>query len=683
MSSVQRNVLRGALYSSSRLFRANFAVGLTPFIVVNRCCNYSTASSPSPPEAAEKLVDSTPANPRMVADMKALKHGKLISSEIVDSMIKAKFEHLTPVQQKSIIPILESEKGLVVRAKTGTGKTLAFVIPTLDAAIKRTGAPKTTSLIVAPTRDLAQQIVMEYKKVIQFLPRHLAKKCEIGIIMGGNSTKKRPDPRNPPAIIVATPGRLADQIRSPSVSNMFSELEYRVYDEADRILDEGFRDEIDVINDRLVQARRSNKSEKPFKSVCYSATIANELEDFAVSEFGAEYEFVDCVDKNEPEAHENIHQELVVTSDAKESFNAAASYIVSEMERKNFKAIVFLPTVTSCDWFYKLLKECAHSELYDSRFARKLGSRTLRLNGKMTQVARDRAVREFRSTSHGVLVATDVAARGMDFSDVTDVIQIAPSTDMADYVHKIGRTARAGRKGKATLFLSKLEAPYAKKLVTTKKINFAEKLDVKEVPQFGTDVLGVTKLPMEDIEEFANAYLSFRAQCCSIYKIDKYSSIKETLALYRSLLDDPEAKLASSENFLRNIFQLSREEAEPFFHLPAGYRGPQKKSFNQNKSSARRGRFDSNNRNNRLSSYGSRDSYKKRSYNDFEQSDSYNKRSYGDFNQRDSYKKRGQDEFRGESKRYNSNRKPFRGNRDGSGSDYKPKRRYDDYENDW
>ncbi|KAG7191717.1 uncharacterized protein KQ657_002853 [Scheffersomyces spartinae] len=678
MSFIKRNILGLVIRSknelvSSKAFKRN--IGLFP---ISR--TYSTeGSSTEASTVSDAETVTTPVNSRIVSDMKSLKKNNLISADIVDSMIKAKFEHLTPVQQKSIIPILESEKGLVVRAKTGTGKTLAFVIPTLDAAIKRQGPPKTTSLIVAPTRDLAQQIVMEYKKVIQFLPRSLAKKCDIGIIMGGNSTKKRPDPRNPPAIIVATPGRLADQIRSPSVSHMFSELEYRVYDEADRILDEGFRDEIDSINDRLIQARRHNKNEKPFKSVCYSATIANELEDFAVSEFGAEYEFVDCVDKNEPEAHENIHQELVYTNDAQQSFNAAASYIVNEMERKNFKAIVFLPTVTGCDWFFKLLRECSHSELYDSRLTKKFGSRTLRLNGKMTQVARDRSVREFRSTSHGVLVATDVAARGMDFSDVTDVIQIAPSTDMADYVHKIGRTARAGRKGKATLFLSKLEAPYSKKLISSKKINFANKLNAEEVPEFSKDILSTVKLPMEDVEEFANAYLSFRAQCSAIYKIDKYASIKETLALYRTLVDDPEAKLSASENFLKNIFQLSRDEAEPFFHLPSGYRGPQRKSFNnQNKSSARRGRFDSNRGGNyqRLSGgYGSRDSYKKRN-ND----DEYRTRNYDDFNQRDSFKRRSNnDDFRGSNK-YNSDRKNYnKGTRDNFGS----RRRNDHSDEDW
>jgi len=496
----------------------------------------------------------------------------LVHKDILKALNLAKFKTLTPVQEKSLVPILK-ENGVVCRAKTGTGKTLAFVIPTLQCALEnfdptRGARGKVHALVIAPTRDLALQIESEYKKIIQNMPNQAKNKVRIEVHMGGRKTK----PSNfAPAIVIATPGRLNDNLSKSRFANMFTDLKYRVYDEADRLLDEGFSVTLDDIDNQLKQVRSmATITNASFKSVLFSATVDKSVSNFAKSVMGEDYKFINCVDENEPEAHENIEQTLVKTNTIGESFNGALAYIINNMSNSGFKAMVFLPTVTATDWFYSMLMNAKDKDMYDTQKTRKYGSKILRLHGKMSQAARDRTVRDYRRLSHGILVCTDVAARGLDFSDVSDVVQMGPSSEVADYIHKIGRTARAGASGRSILFLSSAEKNYSKALQSKRGVQFKHEIkyetaeeDGELVKQIGADV--------EDVESFIPTFLGFYKQVGSAYRIAQHDSLSQIIDYYRFLINDPEAKLSVGKGFLRNVISVPPRDASLYFDVPGGF----------------------------------------------------------------------------------------------------------------
>lgn len=542
------------------------------------------ASEVSQPENLELLKETGLPKQETATFAELAKTGHVHKS-ILSAITRANFKTLTPVQDKSLVPILEEEKGVVCRAKTGTGKTLAFVIPTLQCALEnielsRDSKGKVQALVIAPTRDLALQIENEYKKILQYMPHKFKNKLRIEVHMGGRKTRTG---SVAPAIVIATPGRLNDNLHNSRFADMFSDLKYRVYDEADRLLDEGFSITLDDIDRRLKDVREMLESTSTFKSVLFSATVDKTVSNFARSVIGEEYKFINCVDENEPEAHENIEQTLIKTNNVGESFNAALSFIINNMTNNGFKAMVFLPTITATDWFYSMLMNARDRELYDTRQTRKLGSKILRLHGKMSQTARDRTVRDYRRLSHGILVCTDVAARGLDFSDVSDVVQMGPSSEVADYIHKIGRTARAGASGKSILFLSSLEKNYIKALQTKRGVKFAHEIkheaaeaDRKLVAEIGSHA--------EDVESFIPAFLGFYKQIGSAYKISERDSLAQIMDYYRFLLGDSEAKLSVGKGFVRHVLNIPPREASLYFEVPGGFNFS---ATNNNRSSKR------------------------------------------------------------------------------------------------
>lgn len=502
-----------------------------------------------------------------------LENSKKLDKNVLKGLKLSNFTTFTPVQEKSILPMLNEENGIVVRAKTGTGKTLAFVVPTLQSVFERLlnskGSKKIHSLVIAPTRDLALQIEAEYKKVLKNLPKNIQLLCKVGLIMGGRRSEI--NYRFPPAIVIATPGRLEASLRDKRVALSFSHLKYRVYDEADRILDQGFRETLDNIADSLEAARKEANNDSKLKSVLFSATIDSSVSNFAVSTIGKDYKYIDCVDENEPEAHENIAQTLVKTDSIYDSFNGSVSYVVKNMANKGFKSIVFLPTITSADWYHSVLNSAKHKGLIDSKISRSYESRILKLHGKMSQAARDRTVKEFRRTKHGILVCTDVAARGLDFTDVSDVVQMCPSSAVADYTHKIGRTARAGAKGKSILFLSDFEKRYIRALQIERGVEFAEEIEYKDFEGYTDDILTEIGSFEPDVDAFIQTFLGFQKQVTSVYRFQDNRMLEEVIGLYRRLMGDPDLKLKVSFNFVKHVLHLHPRDAEPYFEVPGGF----------------------------------------------------------------------------------------------------------------
>lgn len=558
--------VRPALYDIMRCGSARL------FSTTLRRLNASTDTQA--PHNGDPIATAEQSSKPIAVPFSSLKDLTKLDRSIYSGLKQRKLDTMTVVQERAIVPMMKTETGIVVRAKTGTGKTLAFAIPCIQAALentKQTMKGHAQALIVAPTRDLALQIEAEFKKITLQQSRSVQRKNEIKILIGGR--RNDINPRSTPAIIIATPGRLEAILRNPKMLPMFSDLKFRVYDEADRLLDQGFAPTLEVIEERLQEARQDAlEPNLTLRTALFSATVDDAVTLFAQDTIGNDYEYINCVEKDAEESHENIHQGIVRTKTIKDSFEASFSYILDHMNDKDFKAIVFLPTVTGTEYYFRLLQAAKDENLNDIHTkGRKYGSRILRLHGKMSQAARDRTVRDFRRISHGVLVCTDVAARGLDFNDVSHVIQMCPSSTVADYIHKIGRTARAGARGKARIFISEPEMKFINTLQRERGIKFKDDVEYVQDPNTAQHFQRLGASEPEALEEFLKTFLGFASSVTGVYNFNKKKIIDESFALYRHILNDPSAKLRIGRLFVTEVLRLPGHEAAQYFDVPGGF----------------------------------------------------------------------------------------------------------------
>lgn len=322
----------------------------------------------------------------------------------------------TLVQAQSIPDILNG-KDVAVSAQTGSGKTAAFVLPALQQLTTQQRAKKTRVLILTPTRELANQISKAaslYGKFLQF---------NIVDLVGGMPYHQQiRNLARGADIIVATPGRLLDHIEQKRVD--LSNIQMLVLDEADRMLDMGFIDDVHAIAN-LTPANR--------QTLLFSATLDNKL----VSITRRLLKNPVRIDlSNERITAPQIRQELYKTSNAQYKFRLLKHFL---NEANIYKAIIFSATKINAD---KLA-----NQLRDEGFA------AAALHGDLRQNVRNRTIDQLRRDKIQILVATDVAARGIDISDITHVINYDLPRFCQDYVHRIGRTGRAGKSGIAISFV--------------------------------------------------------------------------------------------------------------------------------------------------------------------------------------------------------------------------------------
>lgn len=503
-----------------------------------------------------------------VIDIGDLQNDAVFDSRISRAVKKMNISALTPVQAQLVVPILANDRGVVCRAKTGTGKTLAFVIPSVQTAIdyngqRKRGMGKVHTLVIAPTRDLALQIQDEYNKIL-LSDRNLARLCSVRLVIGG---KKGTAMRDAPAVVVATPGRLEADLRNPRFRELFSDLKYRIYDEADRLLDQGFEESLHNIDSMLQEAKEGAiDPAQQLRSVLFSATVDDRVDDFSRTTIGSNYRYINCVDDLGPEAHENIRQVLVRTNSLFELHVAAVSDLLRNMASKpNYKAILFAPTVSGCDFLHHLAMASKRAQ---TALKVDIPGRVLKLHGKMTQGQRDQATRFFRTATTGVLICTDVAARGLDFKNVSEVIQMSPSSEIADYVHKVGRTARAGQLGEATLYLSKNEWRYKTALEKKRGVVFAEE---KEYSTFAEDSKALADLMLDEemVNQYAFSSIGFYRSVVGSYRLSLADLLREIAAMYREFLQDQNAMLQCLWNTLQKM-GIPAEVAELIFDVPGG-----------------------------------------------------------------------------------------------------------------
>ncbi len=322
------------------------------------------------------------------------------------------FKQPTPIQ-KAAIPLALQGKDILGTAQTGTGKTGAFGIPMLSSVYQ---TPGKQGLILAPTRELAAQI---FKVMSQ-----MAKRSGIlgVLVVGGESfPRQQRELTRDWDFIVATPGRLNDHLDSQSVD--LSGISLVVLDEADRMLDMGFLPQIESVLKTAPKQRQT---------MLFSATLPNSVLKLA-SRFLKNPARVEIA--HSEQSKPKIKEEIVRTSSANKN-----QALVKELEKRKGKVLVFVKTQDRTHRVARLLELKGH--------------RVSILHGGRNQGQRKKALSQFRMGSHPILVATDIAGRGIDISDIGHVINFDLPANREDYIHRIGRTGRFGAEGIALTFLT-------------------------------------------------------------------------------------------------------------------------------------------------------------------------------------------------------------------------------------
>ncbi len=329
------------------------------------------------------------------------------------------YQEPTPVQAEAIPVILEG-KDLMASAQTGTGKTAAFVLPAMQLLLgrPRKGGPGPRAMVLTPTRELAEQVNSDVGKLGRFSG------LKAGSVIGG--TPYQPQIRllqKPLDILVATPGRLKDHMESQRVD--YSSLEIFVLDEADRMLDLGFIDDIRFIASKLPRKRQT---------LLFSATLEDGVLTIA-HEILRRPERIQLTSVTT--RHELIDQKIHHADDFLHKHRLLDSYL----ERKELtQALIFTATKRTADRLAGMLEAQGHD--------------SAAIHGDLPQKLRKRAMDRMKQGSLRILVATDVAARGIDIKGVSHVINFDLPYDAEDYIHRIGRTGRAGEYGQAVSLVS-------------------------------------------------------------------------------------------------------------------------------------------------------------------------------------------------------------------------------------
>lgn len=335
-----------------------------------------------------------------------------LPAQIHQAIQKLGFTTPTPIQVQAI-PVALEGRDIIGNAQTGTGKTAAFAIPLLAKLANEHGKD---AVILVPTRELAQQITDVLRKLTEGLPR-----LRPAIIIGGASMRIQQQVlRRHPRIIVATPGRLIDHLGSKTV--VLDRVGYLVLDEADQMLDMGFAPQLNQILRYLPKERQT---------LFFSATMPAKIMELA-TRFLNNPVRISAGENSRPV--EAIKQTAVRTTAAKKN-----DLILDELNARKGSTLIFVRTKSRTEKLHQYLQDYGYS--------------VARIHGGRSQAQRTHSLNEFRSGTVRILVATDIAARGLDIPHIEHVINFDLPMAPEDYVHRIGRTARAGRIGEALAIL--------------------------------------------------------------------------------------------------------------------------------------------------------------------------------------------------------------------------------------
>ncbi len=370
-----------------------------------------------------------------------------ISDKLKQRLKHAGFVTPTPVQAKAIQPALEGYDVLATAA-TGTGKTLSFLVPMIDImdstplvsaptqnqkGKRRSGSP-VRALILLPTRELAMQVLDQYSKIVS------SAKSDSVLVCGGLSEHSQLEQlRRGPRLVVATPGRLEDYLKRGEID--LRDVEMLVLDEVDRMLDMGFLPSIRRIVAALPRDRQT---------MCYSATL-----DANITEIVRDY------------VYKPVRVEIGTTSKPNENVELRAYTVMQDQ-----KLSLLDKMLSEEEGTYLVFSRTKHGADRIGRKLEKLGHQVATIHGDRSQSQRTSALKAFATGKSRILVATDVAARGIDISHIAHVVNYDLPGGSDDFVHRIGRTGRAEKTGIATTFVMPQEKSDARKMERDLKITF-------------------------------------------------------------------------------------------------------------------------------------------------------------------------------------------------------------------
>ena len=340
-----------------------------------------------------------------------------LPASLEKALAKLNLAKPTDVQVQAV-PEIVNGKDIIVSAPTGTGKTLAFSMP---AVAKLINDPEAHVIVVTPTRELATQIMSVMDKLLQF-----NRKIRSAVLIGGMPMDKQLRKlKEKPRLIVGTPGRINDHLKRKSLK--LDQTKVLILDEMDRMLDMGFSEQIDNINNAI-------KNEKQIMML--SATIPNKINIISKKYL------------NNPIKIEVASNQITNSSITQDFLHLKKSEkfstLLEELKSRSGTKIIFVKTKRNSEDIAKKLKD----ENFKARA----------IHGDLRQRTREKLIREFREEKFAIIVATDVAARGIDIPHIKHVINYNIPTQPEDYVHRIGRTGRAGLKGDALTFISEDES---------------------------------------------------------------------------------------------------------------------------------------------------------------------------------------------------------------------------------
>ncbi|MBH5318205.1 DEAD/DEAH box helicase [Paenibacillus sp. GSMTC-2017] len=404
-----------------------------------------------------------------------------LEPKVLQAITELGFEESTPIQDKSI-PVALTGRDLIGQAQTGTGKTAAFGIPLINKI--PTSEERIVALIMTPTRELAIQVAEEIGKLTRYkglrsLPIYGGQ--EIGRQI--RALKKKPQ------IIIGTPGRLLDHINRKTIR--LEDVQTVVLDEADEMLDMGFMEDIQSIL-KLVPAER--------QTMLFSATMPTNIQKLA-QQFLKDPEHVSVIPKQITAP--SIEQSYIEVNE-RQKFEALSRLL--DMESPDL-AIIFGRTKRRVDELSEGLQKRGYSA--DG------------LHGDLSQNQRDSVMRKFRDGSIDVLVATDVAARGLDVSGVTHVINFDLPQDPESYVHRIGRTGRAGKEGTAWSFVTPRETDHLHFIERVTR----QRMTRKPLPSIAEAIEGKQRITAERLIEVVQNEEFSEYKAIGIQLLEQYDSV--------------------------------------------------------------------------------------------------------------------------------------------------------------
>ena len=336
-----------------------------------------------------------------------------LTSELIESLGRMNILHPTPIQEKTI-PLALKGLDILASAQTGTGKTIAYLIPLIMRLMQN---KQDCALVLAPTRELAMQ-------VNQALTLMLGSSSSIksALLIGGASMFKQfQDLKRRPRVIVGTPGRINDHLQRRTL--VLNTTKFLIIDEADRMLDMGFGIQLDQIAEYLPEKRQT---------LLFSATLPPNIRKLS-ERYLTDPERVSI--EASVQTAPKIQQEIIHTTGAEKR-----THLLKHLNERQGSIIVFVKTRRKADSLSRELQEMGHN--------------TEAMHGDLPQRHRERVIRSFRTSKSRIMVATDVAARGLDIPHVMHVINYDMPDCPEDYVHRIGRTGRAGAEGFALSLVS-------------------------------------------------------------------------------------------------------------------------------------------------------------------------------------------------------------------------------------